>query len=220
MPSGTTQNSYGSAQVNTGTTVIAGNQYAFSAGGLLMNGGVLQTNGFNFSFANLADTGAGGTVGNYSATGTSAITVGTDNTSSTYGGTIVDGARRPWAIKTGTGTLMLSGTNTFTGGTTVENGTLILTNNEALADGSNPAVGDPALLSLFSGVIPAAAGEAAGANAAVPVPEPGTLALLAGAAAAALLTTRKRFSRARGGDGKRRSTDNEPPCGEIVSVHG
>ena len=91
VPSGTTQNSYGSAQVNTGTTVIAGNQYAFSAGGLLMNGGVLQTNGFNFSFANLADTGAGGTVGNYSTTGTSAITVGTDNTSSTYGGTIVNG---------------------------------------------------------------------------------------------------------------------------------
>ena len=71
-------------------------------------------------------------------TGTSAITVGTDNTSSTYGGTIVNGGAETLAlIKTGTGTLMLSGTNTFTGGTTVENGTLILTNNEALADGSN-----------------------------------------------------------------------------------
>ena len=81
---GTTQNSYGSTQVDVGATVVAGNQYAFSTGGLLMNGGVVETNGFNFSFANLS--GVSGTIGNYSSSAASTITVGADNTSTVYSG--------------------------------------------------------------------------------------------------------------------------------------
>ena len=50
-----------------------------------------------------------GTIGNYSSTAASTITVGTDNTSSTYAGTIVDGGGDLALIKTGSGMLMLTG---------------------------------------------------------------------------------------------------------------
>ncbi len=46
------------------------------------------------------------------------------------------------------GTLILSGSNSFTGGTVVTNGTLVLTNNEALAGGSSLTIGDA---SAFAG---------------------------------------------------------------------
>jgi len=43
----------------------------------------------------------------------------------------------------GTGELILSGTNSYAGGTFVESGTLVLTNNEALAAGSSLTIGEP-----------------------------------------------------------------------------
>jgi autotransporter-associated beta strand protein len=70
------------------------------------------------------------------------------------------------------GTLTLSGTNTYTGGTTVEGGELIVTNNEALADGSSLTVGTA---SMFAPIVPAPVASPAVAA----VPEPGTLALAA-----------------------------------------
>jgi autotransporter-associated beta strand protein len=74
--------------------------------------------------------------------------------------------------KLGVGTLTLSGTNTYDSGTTVLDGTLILTNNEAIADGTSLTVGNPSAF-IPAPVVPAPA--------IAPVPEPGTLALLAGA---------------------------------------
>ncbi len=89
---------------------------------------------------------------------------------------------------TGPGTLVLSGTaGTFTGGLYVSNGTVVLTNNEAVADGESLTVGNA---SLFSTASPATAGGAASSTA---VPEPGTLALaLAVLAGAALWRRRSR----------------------------
>jgi len=82
----------------------------------------------------------------------------------------------------GSGTLYLSGSNAYTGGTTVADGTLIVTNNEALVDGTSLTVGDAG---LFAPVIPSA-------SAVSPVPEPGTLALLvAGAALMAIFRKRR-----------------------------
>ncbi|MGO9109885.1 MAG: autotransporter-associated beta strand repeat-containing protein, partial [Thermoguttaceae bacterium] len=82
--------------------------------------------------------------------------------------------------KVDSGTLILSGTDSYTGGTTVSEGTLILTNNEAIADGTSLTVGAGAM-SIFAGA--AAPQTAASASA---VPEPGTLMLL-GAGAIGLL---------------------------------
>jgi fibronectin-binding autotransporter adhesin len=84
------------------------------------------------------------------------------------------------------GTLELSGINTYSGGTNVLAGTLVLDTSTALADGSSLTVGQGAS-SLFA---PAAAGpagtmyswSAAASAEVVAVPEPGTLALLAVAA--------------------------------------
>ncbi len=95
-------------------------------------------------------------------------------------------------LKSASGTMVLSGTNTYTGGTIVNDGTLIATNVHAIADGTNLAVGDPTLLALLPApVVPAPAVSPA---AVTPVPEPGTLALLAAVAAvsASLIVRRKR----------------------------
>ncbi len=74
----------------------------------------------------------------------------------------------------GNGTLVLSGTNnTYTGGTVVEGGILVLESNGALADGSSLTIGAGAA-SIFA----AAAAAPAASLTASPVPEPGTLALL------------------------------------------
>ena len=80
-------------------------------------------------------------------------------------------------IKTGPGTMVLSGSNTYTGGTTVYDGTLVVQSPDSLLDGSNVSVGDPTLLSQFGQVVPM--GQPALAASAVP--EPGTSALLAAA---------------------------------------
>jgi autotransporter-associated beta strand protein len=86
----------------------------------------------------------------------------------------------------GTGELILSGTNSYAGGTFVESGTLVLTNNEALAAGSSLTIGDASAFSAG----PTGAGSDTGAISSrldqplaaspsiTPVPEPGTLVLL------------------------------------------
>jgi autotransporter-associated beta strand protein len=84
----------------------------------------------------------------------------------------------------GGGTMVLSGTNTYNGGTTVNNGTLIATNSEAIADGTSLAVGDPSLLGLLPAAVVPSPAPLASAAAVTAVPEPGTLALFAAAAAA------------------------------------
>jgi autotransporter-associated beta strand protein len=98
---------------------------------------------------------------------------------------------------TGAGTLVLSASNNYTGGTTVYGGTLIATNVHAIADGTNLSVGDPTLLSMLPApVVPSAAVPVTPASAAA-VPEPGTLALLAtmlGGAVAYRRCRRKRSS--------------------------
>ena len=73
----------------------------------------------------------------------------------------------------GSGQLTLGGTNTYTGGTVVADGTVFATSNTAIEDGTNLYVGSGLL--AFGTMIPAQSA----APAAAPVPEPGTLALLA-----------------------------------------
>jgi fibronectin-binding autotransporter adhesin len=81
----------------------------------------------------------------------------------------------------GSGTLVLSGTNSYGGGTYVDAGTLIVTSPEALADGSSLIVGQGAS-ALFAPASAGPAGHEYMVPAAVPgvtaVPEPGTWALL------------------------------------------
>ena len=62
-----------------------------------------------------------------STAGTSTLTLGDNNASGTYGGTIANGSTRTVALrKIGAGTQVLNGTNSYSGGTTISGGTLVL----------------------------------------------------------------------------------------------
>ncbi len=100
-------------------------------------------------------------------------------------GDIGDGGLGKLLLLNGPGTLELSGTGTYTGGTTVERGTLIVTNETAIENGTNLYVGSG--LTVFGTVVPAEAARPA----LTAVPEPGTLALLAAMATFVLLPRRR-----------------------------
>ncbi len=80
--------------------------------------------------------------------------------------------------KTGTANLILSGTNTYSGGTDVVTGKLIVTSRFGLLDGSNLTVGANAA-TIFGFPAPVVPGGDQASSRPTPVPEPGTAALLA-----------------------------------------
>ena len=147
---------------------------------------------------NINGLSGAGTVDN-SVSSAVALDIGNNDAITTFSGLIQNS--NPAGIlsltKVGSGTLTLSGTNTYTGGTTVNNGTLIATNSQAIADGTNLYVGDPASLALLpAATVPAAAIPSAApamASAVTAVPEPGTVALVA--AAIAVLAFYRRMRR-------------------------
>ena len=79
--------------------------------------------------------------------GGNVLTVGSNNLSTTFSGVIQDGS----LTKIGDGTLVLSGLNTYEGGTTVENGTLTAAGDATLGAGS-VTLAAGAILKLEDGV--------------------------------------------------------------------
>ena len=96
-------------------------------------------------------------------------------------------------ILTGGGTLLLSGSNTYEGGTYVDAGTLIASNATAIPAGGSLAIGAGGTF-IFDPTATAAplGGSALAASAVAAVPEPGTLALVAAAMVAGLGIWRRR----------------------------
>jgi autotransporter-associated beta strand protein len=93
----------------------------------------------------------------------------------------------------GGGELILAGTDSYTGGTVVNAGTLVLDSNTAIAKGTSLTVGDGAT-SIFGAS--AAASLAASGPAVSPAPEPGTLILVSvGAIGLLACTWRRRLFR-------------------------
>ncbi len=112
------------------------------------------------------------------------VAKGTGGDSALISGNILDSVGGAALLKTGAGDLILSGTDTYTGGTTVAGGILTITAAAALPTGSSLTVGgggtfifDPTVATASPVV---AAGSAAPASVAA-VPEPGVLVLLAAA---------------------------------------
>ncbi len=99
---------------------------------------LLDLNGFNETVNGLANSAATGAMITSTGEGTAVLTVGAGDTSSSFSGVITEaGSGAILALsKTGTGTLTLSGTNSYTGGTSVSDGLLKLTHAEALASGT------------------------------------------------------------------------------------
>ena len=166
-------------------------------GGLLRTPDVAQGSGaatFNFSGGTLEDAVSGNLIISMPVNLSGPGTVVLDNSQSGTIGPLAPISGGGSLTKDGGGTLTLSGTNTYSGGTNVFNGTLIVTTPQAIEDGTNLYVG--AAGSFFAPVVPAPQASAAVA----PVPEPGSLLLVAAGAAAALMTgMRRRRKHRRGG---------------------
>jgi autotransporter-associated beta strand protein len=134
-----TGNTYTSTKLTTLSAVV-GKEDAFSTGGLLMNGAWLNLNGYNQAFGNLS--GSSGSIANSHPTTAATLTVGSDGTDTSYGGTIDSHgwSYQPLAVaKVGTGKLTLTGNNTYTGSTTISGGTLLANNASGSATGADPA---------------------------------------------------------------------------------
>ncbi len=108
---------------------------------------------------------------------------------STFSGSI-QGAGEQLTLDAGTGRLVLTGSNTFTGGADTLSGTLIVASAYALPDGSSLTVGARGM-SMFDAAASAdVPSPLAGAGGAAAVPEPGTLLLLLAAVAFGLVARR------------------------------
>lgn len=136
---GSAQTVFGGS-THTGTTSVTqgtlklGTAYALSAGSqlALALGATLDLNNFDARIGSLADgtrntdgTTAGGTV----QLGTRVLTLGEDNQTATFSGAITSGSSSSNSLtKVGTGTQILTGTNTYVGTTSIYQGTLQIGN--------------------------------------------------------------------------------------------
>jgi fibronectin-binding autotransporter adhesin len=111
----------GNAAVAASDVLPTGTAVQIASGAALDLGGVQQT------IASLADYGSGGgLVTNSAARAPVTLTVNPAGGSTTFSGAIADGAGGISLTKTGAGTQVLGGTNTYTGPTTVAGGTLVI----------------------------------------------------------------------------------------------
>ncbi len=123
----------GSNTYTGGTTVIAGTllqeaSAAFATNtAYVVNGGTLDLNDFDLTASSLS--GAGGSVD----LGTASLTVDQSSTT-TYSGAILGTGGS--VIKQGVGTLTLAGSNTYTGGTTVNGGLIAFASGAKLGTGA------------------------------------------------------------------------------------
>ena len=99
--------------------------------------GVLDLNGFSNRIGSLAGTGSVTNLGASPAV----LTTGLDNTDTDFGGTIQDGNSTIALVKTGAGAMTLSSPNTFSGGTVLQSGALIIDSIVALGSGNLTVTG-------------------------------------------------------------------------------
>jgi autotransporter-associated beta strand protein len=111
----------GSAQINLNGAALLG--VALSSGGLSI-GSLAGTNG-DVVFSTLS----GGAT-------TQSLTVGSLNTSTTFAGGIIEGGAIGSLTKVGTGTLTLTGNNSYQGGTNLNAGTIAVGSDAALGTGA------------------------------------------------------------------------------------
>ena len=97
---------------------------------------VASDNGAEVSTSNTFTLGA--LSGEGSISGRNSLIIGDKNINSTYSGSISSGSGK--LTKRGEATLTLSGSNNYTGGTVVENGTLIISNTQGSATGTSSVV--------------------------------------------------------------------------------
>ncbi len=134
---------YASTLVTRGW-IRALNTNAISTGPLTLDvAGGLRLNGNDLTVASLTDinsglvTGTGAQVQNNHASAAATLTLGTDNSTTTFNGVFGDGAGGALGLtKVGTGTFTVTGVNTNTGTVTVNGGTLALSGSGSFGNAS------------------------------------------------------------------------------------
>jgi fibronectin-binding autotransporter adhesin len=129
----------GGTQINAGVLALGnGSALGSTSGALAVNGGTLDLRGFGLAVGALSGS-AGGLITSGSA---GAVTFTASSASnSTFGGVIENGLGTVGLTKSGAGILTLSGSNTYSGATTISAGVLSLGNANALAGGGNVTFG-------------------------------------------------------------------------------
>ncbi|EDY17462.1 autotransporter-associated beta strand repeat protein [Chthoniobacter flavus Ellin428] len=142
---GSGSNTYaGTTNIAAGTVKLgADNAIPSGAGkGNVTVNGTLDVNGHNQTINGLSGTG---TIDNTAAATSPTLSVGANNQTSTFGGTIQNTAGALAVNKVGTGTVTMSGANTYSGGTNVSAGTLVVSGsiqgNTTVASGATLASG-------------------------------------------------------------------------------
>jgi fibronectin-binding autotransporter adhesin len=128
---------------NLGTVNIASGSaiQVTSAGGLTSTSGNLTMSGtalldLDGNAASVGALSGTGTIDSVTNTGASTLTTGSDNNSTSFSGVIQNTNGSVALVKTGNGTLTLSGNNTFSGGTTINGGAITPANNNAFGNSS------------------------------------------------------------------------------------
>ncbi len=133
--SGTSNTYTGSTTLNTGATLKAGaaNTLANQSSHVLNGSATLNLNSANQTIGSLASASSTSTV---SFGNTNTLTLGGDNTSTSFAG-VLSGASGGILTKDGTGTFTLSGLNTYSGQTTINDGTLAIASGGTIQNSSD-----------------------------------------------------------------------------------
>ena len=145
---GNTSNAYtGDTTVSAGTLMLGATNTLPTTTALTVASGAL----FDFNWGNSQTIGSLSGAGTVNTRGAN-LTIG-DATSTTFPGVLGDNGAYGGLVKQGTGTLTLSGANTFTGLTTINAGALTVANNSALGGSTyGNIVASGAALNLTGGV--------------------------------------------------------------------
>jgi autotransporter-associated beta strand protein len=129
----------GATNVNTGI-LAAGSNNAFGTNSAVTvgSGGTLTVAGNNNSIGSLAGTGSVNNAGGVAAT----LTTGADNSTTLFSGIISNGSGGSALSvdKVGTGTMTVTGANTYTGTTTISAGSLMVNNTTGSGTGTGSVV--------------------------------------------------------------------------------
>jgi autotransporter-associated beta strand protein len=145
-------NAYGTTTIGTNGYIKCGNSGALSTNGLTLlsdpaGSAWLDINGNTVTVASLS--GAGGFIGNGSATSNATLVVGTDDTSTEFDGLFGNNGSQPLNLtKVGAGTLTLTGASTNTGTVAVSGGSIALSGSGSFDNATALAVGSGATLDV------------------------------------------------------------------------